>query len=1676
MFSQDPSHHIQLDDVKNALSDINGHTRQPSRPGSVLGIDIPSTHLPVLVPKSDRNDRTVGLAKSLSSASMDASKSTVEQQTILIKTWAILLHLYAVSDAVAFVVIGKALDPESSIAEAHIQLVLSRWPAASSLTQDNDPQLSFSPFVPSKHSSKINTAVNFADIYHGNDDFSYVLHWSDEGAAGLSLYTQRPSVPPKFASALWSTLLEVNRIIRRTDPRELRKSSISRADQAAIRSFLPNPLYEARLCLHQLFYRSVRAAPHATAVQAWDGTLTYAELDKLSNNVASQLIRAGVQKRQYVPFSFEKSMWMVVALLGILKAGGAVVAIDPSQPQARAQEIVRETRSNVVVASVSQSSNFAKFVDTVLPISSNTVQRLDNDIGTTLPQVQPEDPAMIIFTSGSTGKPKGIVIEHGAVSTRMVAEGRAFQYQGARTLQFAASTWDIFMTDVFTTLTFQGCVCIMNEEDRRFNLPKFCTDNNVSLALITPTLANLLDPATLPTLRTLIFGGEALKDDVLRKWSATKGLALNQGYGPAETGPCIAGHVADRPEILGYALDNSVCMLVDPNNHDRLVPLGAVGELVVGGPSLLREYINNPDKTHAAVIEDPPWSFDLNIPVRRFYKTGDLLRYSISTLDGRLEFVGRTDDQVKYHGQRIELGEIEHQLNNLPGIVSCMVTLAKSGYFKDRLVAVVQCNGRSSPHSFPQKLSIRYDANLTISEVRQFLSSRLPEYMIPNELLVVDEMPHNASMKLDRALVNKWISDMQSASSELVAKQPKQGRRLLAHESTAREIAREYARIVAKDDGSRRKAFEELDFNLQSGGIDSIQIMSLSMVLNRRYGVQIPMDELLSSRSTVRSIASIIDAGNIDHTELGQEQPIDVQDEVNQQLQSIDSILEQDLIRSDVSRVFLTGASGFLGTEILRQLLARSNCHVYALVRGSSEGDAQRRLIQRATAAGWWQDTYLNRLDVWHGDLSRAQLGLNKTQWQMLQAQVSPSIDAIIHNGAKVHYHLDYDSIKTTNVAPTIELLKAINSRQEPLHSFVFVSGGQQLSFDDRDDIKYATKAINESGYGRSKVVSELIVKRFAEQQDSKAQHVRVIKPGFIIGDSERGVANQNDFIWRLIAASIEIGCYNDDDIESWIFVADVSRVSQIILQSVFEEDCKPVTKVLDGMRLKDLWALLEHKFGYDLQPLSRQQWLARLRQDIAVKQEKHVMFPLIYMLEDNDEPIGVPNGPLHATAGVQAAIEANIAQLIKVGFLLKPALVTTPTTSEDSATAVTDAIDVQSVRKHFPALHHGIVAFNNAAGTVVHQGAIESTHKYMSSFPIELGRDDPQSHEKTQRLDNNYAELAAFMNASPDEVAFGQTTTLLLRSLGQALQPLLNSDCEMVVSNLCHEASAAAWVSLAKALNIAIKWWAPPPGDDPCLSLETLKPLLTPKTRIVTCNHVSNVVGTIHPIRQVADMVHSIPGAILIVDGVAYAPHRPIDVKALDVDFYCFSWYKVFGPHIAQIYGRRSVQKRMLAGISHYFLADIPGFDWRLRLGSNTFELEEALVSVARYLGQVGWDKMIAQEMVLQDTFLAYLKRRPRVFRVFGEKSSDPKKRVSVITFRVIGRSSTEVANRICQRGRFRVVSGNCWAPRPTHDVLKLDEDGLIRVSFVHYNTVAEVREFCKEIDSVLDSMKADN
>ncbi|KAG5929982.1 hypothetical protein E4U42_003636 [Claviceps africana] len=402
-------------------------------------------------------------------------------------------------------------------------------------------------------------------------------------------------------------------------------------------------------------------------------------------------------------------------------------------------------------------------------------------------------------------------------------------------------------------------------------------------------------------------------------------------------------------------------------------------------------------------------------------------------------------------------------------------------------------------------------------------------------------------------------------------------------------------------------------------------------------------------------------------------------------------------------------------------------------------------------------------------------------------------------------------------------------------------------------------------------------------------------------------------------------------------------------------------------------------------------------------------------------------------------------------------------------------AIDV--VRKQFPGLDKGSICFNNGSGALIYKGAIDSIVQTMSAPHMNLRGLDSKSHVEVKTRTAQYKKLASFMNAEPDEIAFGPSTTGLLRTLTNSLGPNLAPDSEIIVSVLCHEAGVTAWVALAKSLGLSIKWWAPAGGmgnnKDPKLTVETLRPLLSPKTRLVCCGHVSNITGTIEPIKEIADLVHTIPEALISVDGVAWAPHRPIDVKQLGVDFYVFSWYKVFGPHIAQIFARRIVQKRHLTSLNHYFF-EPTALSVRLGLGNSCIELEHSAVPIIDYVvGHVGWEAIVAHEEVITAHLLRYLTANPDLYTVYGCQTSTPEARVSLVSFSVNGVASDRVAHDIHETSNFRLISGDCWSPRTVHDILGLAEDGVLRTSLVHYNTVEEVESFIVVLDRIVRRLK---
>jgi selenocysteine lyase/cysteine desulfurase len=300
-------------------------------------------------------------------------------------------------------------------------------------------------------------------------------------------------------------------------------------------------------------------------------------------------------------------------------------------------------------------------------------------------------------------------------------------------------------------------------------------------------------------------------------------------------------------------------------------------------------------------------------------------------------------------------------------------------------------------------------------------------------------------------------------------------------------------------------------------------------------------------------------------------------------------------------------------------------------------------------------------------------------------------------------------------------------------------------------------------------------------------------------------------------------------------------------------------------------------------------------------------------------------------------------------------------------------------------------------------------------------------------------------------EIVYGASSTQLLRNL--ALGLTFAEGDEIIVSTLDHEANIAPWIDLAERQGLTVKFWNPEgQGNNPKLTVESLKPLLSERTRFLAFTHSTNLLGSIHDVKAITAAAHEYPNLLVCVDGVAYAPHRKVDVKDLGIDFYSLSWYKVFGPHISMLYASREAQKQ-IRPLCHYFnpsqtLADKAGF------AAGSYELIASISTVVDHLSEHGWEDSIKQETQIQIMLLEYLSNREDV-TIYGEPSTDPESRVPIVSFTFEGWNSRSVVAAIEANSNIGLKHGHFYSHRLVTEVLDLDAtDGVVRVSMAHYNT----------------------
>jgi len=487
--------------------------------------------------------------------------------------------------------------------------------------------------------------------------------------------------------------------------------------------------YPADLCIHQLFEVQVARTPDATAVTFENQQLTYSELNARANQLAHYLSKVGVGPEVLVGICVERSLEMVIGLLGILKAGGAYVPLTPSYPKERLAFMLEDAQVSVLLTHEHLLNSLPEHKAKVVCLNSDLENIAHENVENPNSMTTPENLAYVIYTSGSTGKPKGISVPHQAVN-RLVCNTNYVQLQSSdRIAQASNCSFDAATFEIWGAL-LHGARLIGFTKDIVLSPQAFATqirEQKISVLFLTTALFNQLAsevPWAFNSVKHLLFGGEAVDPkwvkEVLKNGPPKRLLHV---YGPTESTTFTSWYlVQEAPENattipIGRPISNTQIYLLDsPLNP---VPVGVPGELCIGGGGLARDYLNRPELTAEKFIPNP-FSDE---PDARLYKTGDLARY---LPDGNIEFLGRLDYQVKLRGFRIELGEIEAVLSQHLAVRDIVVLAREDEPGNKRLVAYVVPTQNQKP---------------TIDELRRFLSEKLPGYMVPSAFVLLSNLP-----------------------------------------------------------------------------------------------------------------------------------------------------------------------------------------------------------------------------------------------------------------------------------------------------------------------------------------------------------------------------------------------------------------------------------------------------------------------------------------------------------------------------------------------------------------------------------------------------------------------------------------------------------------------------------------------------------------------------------------------------------------------------------------------------------------------------------------------------------------------------------------------------------------------------------------------------------------------
>lgn len=916
--------------------------------------------------------------------------------------------------------------------------------------------------------------------------------------------------------------------------------------------------YPSSTCIHHLIAAQAILTPERVAATCGNQSITYRELNQKANWLACFLQTSGVGPETFVGICMERSLDMIVGLLGILKAGGAYVPLDPSYPPERLTFMQQDAGIPILLIQQRLLDRVPICVPRVVCIDTDWEYIAAEANGEVASDVTASNAAYVIYTSGSTGIPKGVIIQHRSVVNLLHFMCKALEVTSDDTwLAVTTLSFDIAALELFLPLIASAQLVVASSEVTTDGVRLAEYVSAATIMQATPATWRMLLEAGWHghTQLKILCGGEVLSDKLAHQLLKC-GTSLWNVYGPTETTIwSTIEHIEYGHDSvsIGRPVANTQVYLWD--SALQSVPVGVPGELYIGGDGLARGYHQRAELTAEKFIRSP---FDA---ATRLYRTGDLARF---LPDGRIEFLGRIDHQVKLRGFRIELGEIEAALRGHPAVEETVVVVHEDTPDEKRLVAY---------------LVLALEEQLpSPADFRLFLQSKLPEYMFPAIYVQLDALPQTPNGKVDRKALPA----------------PRQVQLVNEHTFVAprTETERVLASLWEQVLGVSPIGVDDSFFDL---GGHSLLATRLVFSVREALHIGVPLQAFFQS-PTIAALAQTVElirekgpaavAALNASFDLAAEAVLDpaIRPQITMPVKSV----------ADAQRLFMTGATGFVGVFLLSELLHQTDADIYCLVRALDEETGKKRIQRSMDEYGVWDERFSSRIIAVPGDLAQPKLGLRHEEFERL----ANTVEVIYHNGAAVNFMYPYPAVKPTNVRGTEEVLRlACHGPVKPVHfiSTIYVFSRAEYAPGDmlREEDQPRHSLMYTLGYTQSKWVAEQLVM----EAGVRGLPVSIYRLGRVAGHSQSGVCQVNDFVWQAIQVGIRIAAA--PDIDMLLDMTPIDYVSKALVHISRQE--KALGKHFhivneQSIHSKDLIEWMR-SFGYDGQLIPFDRWCTLVRE-----------------------------------------------------------------------------------------------------------------------------------------------------------------------------------------------------------------------------------------------------------------------------------------------------------------------------------------------------------------------------------------------------------------------------------------------------------------------------------------------